>query len=847
VTRMRESLVMKWFRVGAVSALTLLLAASCGSDPEGEPGDGDSSSSGGSSGDGDVGDGDMGDGDGGGSDPMGPIELVSHYPAADSTTASALAPITLEFSTDVDESTVDSAVRIRQDGAELAFSTTVTGSTVTVLLDTLPNMPARITVSVTADLAALNGSTFPGDSWSFSYPLWQRTEVSAVDSSVPMGFASLEDGRTFVVRSSGASLSASVLSRDEWVAVETPATDAEPRIVGAVATAEGAAFSWVERVGGTDSLRVASYNGTSTSELGSVVLTSDRLVAELVAGSEGRPTLVVVNETGQMSAHEFVSGAWTARGPSYGIGPTTQISVASSGARLVAGRQEADGSLSIYELGGASWAALGAGITRERSADASELDLAVSESSVFAAYLDGDSVSNHALVAEFTASSWSRAGSALDLEMNNEVRQIGITLSPDGNPTVAWVEQLSGKWGVVAARRAVPEWSVLGEVVFAGLPSETAGFAVASDASGWAQIAAQQGEALSVARFNGSPSLPAGIAGRGERGSCSFPSDTDLSFPTSLAETGCYESLPTRELVSAAIPYNINSLLWSDRAYKKRYILLPEGETMGYSSESEFVVPVGTVVIKEFYLETTLGMPESRTPVETRFLVKRCEEGSPCDTTPWQGYSYQWNRAGSDGVLLTGEAPSEALWAVATEAGATQHTHLYPSRAQCVECHNAGGRLLGISGAQLNRPQDYDGVIDNQIRALTEAGFFGSTGPSQPAETLERIPSPPDVSRTAEERTLSYFQSNCAHCHRPGGTQATIDFRYYGPGLVSGGNICNFVTPTNHETSAIYQRDSVRDWQETVPTQMPPIATQLLDEQQLPVTQAWIENMATCP
>src|SRR5690606_34246813 len=106
----------------------------------------------------------------------------------------------------------------------------------------------------------------------------------------------------------------------------------------------------------------------------------------------------------------------------------------------------------------------------------------------------------------------------------------------------------------------------------------------------------------------------------------------------------------------AAVPFSINSVLWSDGAAKRRYVLLPEQDgkpvPADYVSAGAFGFPVGTIIIKEFYLERVVGDPSTLFPVETRFLVKRCEE-SAC-ASPWQGYSYEWNAAGTEGTLLEG-------------------------------------------------------------------------------------------------------------------------------------------------------------------------------------------------
>src|SRR5690606_14095437 len=157
-------------------------------------------------------------------------------------------------------------------------------------------------------------------------------------------------------------------------------------------------------------------------------------------------------------------------------------------------------------------------------------------------------------------------------------------------------------------------------------------------------------------------------------------------------------------------------------------------------------------------LEKTAGDPSSIFPMETRFLIKRCEEAdSACTTEKWQGYSYQWNEQGNEAFLLPGTEPEGTTKDWTTTAGL--HAHSYPSRAQCTECHNqAAGRVLGLQAPQLNRPLEYaNGIVDNQLRVWTDIGLFGATSPEEAPETLTPLPAPEDVGRSLEERSLSYL------------------------------------------------------------------------------------------
>jgi hypothetical protein len=217
----------------------------------------------------------------------------------------------------------------------------------------------------------------------------------------------------------------------------------------------------------------------------------------------------------------------------------------------------------------------------------------------------------------------------------------------------------------------------------------------------------------------------------------------------------------------------------------------------------------------------------------------------------WQGYSYQWNDAGTEADLLENLVDSSFKeWTL----GDRVHKHTYPARDECNQCHAlAAGGVLGFGAAQLNRNFDYAGTVDNQIRALAHAGVFGDAFVLPPLEALPRLPRPSDAAHSTEARVRSYFHSNCSHCHRQDGRWPVIDFRYDTPLVAAGepnANICNELVPGNAEASKLYVKDSVRE--SNLPPgftgkPMPPLATLLPDTRQLPILKDWIDKMTSCP
>ena len=108
---------------------------------------------------------------------------------------------------------------------------------------------------------------------------------------------------------------------------------------------------------------------------------------------------------------------------------------------------------------------------------------------------------------------------------------------------------------------------------------------------------------------------------------------------------------------------------------------------------------------------------------------------------------------------------------------------------------------------------------------------------------------PHDLTESLERRAKSYLQSNCAHCHRPGGEQPNRDYRWETPlalaricaTLPDGGTIAPSVVPGNPNSSPMVLRMQNRPG-------MPPVATDVVDTNGgLRIIREWISGMTTCP
>ncbi len=304
------------------------------------------------------------------------------------------------------------------------------------------------------------------------------------------------------------------------------------------------------------------------------------------------------------------------------------------------------------------------------------------------------------------------------------------------------------------------------------------------------------------------------------------PGSGQESIPEWLSDTGCMNPDNTAEPGEGLIPYDVREPFWSDGAEKTRYLALPNDATIEVEEDGDFDLPVGSVLVKQFYLRDEL--------IETRLMLNQPDTG-------WVGHSYRWT--GNDARLVVEAEDVEVhdqLW------------H-YPSSAECSQCHtSAAGDSLGLEIRQLNTGFDYSGVVANQLDTLEAIGAF-----SEPLVSRQRASSlvdSRDESQPLDQRARAYLHSNCANCHRPGGTsQASMDLRF--DTLPEAMNLCDappmqsdlgignarLLAPGEPERSVLWQRLAVND-----DNRMPPLGSHVLDDHGIALIENWITQMDQC-
>jgi putative heme-binding domain-containing protein len=257
-------------------------------------------------------------------------------------------------------------------------------------------------------------------------------------------------------------------------------------------------------------------------------------------------------------------------------------------------------------------------------------------------------------------------------------------------------------------------------------------------------------------------------------------------FPRRLSETGLFTSVPDGTPAPGVVPFSVNAEQWADHAAAERFLALP-GTTTAKMYDSPIPIPGGFfsgtvffpkdgVLAKTFSLETERGNPRSRRRLETQLLH--------FDGDTWRGYSYAWNDEQSDAVLVPAAGQDRTVMVTDPRApgGKRRQTWHYPSRAECLTCHNPwAGHTLAFTLPQLQREHDYGGGPTDQVRALEHAGLIALTHNPDAGRrfAMPRRLSNPHGGADLDERARSYLHVNCAHCHRfGGGGTADLELRH---------------------------------------------------------------------
>jgi len=731
------------------------------------------------------------------------------------------APIRFTFDEDLTAASVNASTATATLGGQ-ALDATVSFEpprTVVVTLDTAAKGIGALEVHLAPKVKddAGNMMSDPIDV-QLQIPAWSSIDIDRGTAVSAPSYAVTSDGTVvaawLVSTSGGRRVVASQLVGSTWTDLGDKLGSADAQSVS-LALDEGGAplLAMVD----ADVAHVLRWTGSAWTELSSP---GGGAQIALSTPANGHPIVELVTSS-TVSLRELVNDTWETLGTDLPlpapVAGEPSLATPASGTAVV-GLVDSDAQLRVYRYDSSARGAF----TPIAVSTGSRMSLAARGSAVAIAYDKwGGSWAVLAALAGGGATTFSQLGKPLDIDIAGDARGPAIALDSGGTPIVAWTELVETARRGAVGRWSGSTWTILGGVTW--LDSATAapfgGSRIVLGPGNAPVVATGASGTVDIARFNG-PRTPAlGIKNPASIAGCSLD---PAAAPANLSATGCFDLSTAKKPVPHAglVPYDVVGELWSDGAKKRRWIGLPDGQSMTLGSNGAWAAPVGTIMVKEFALETTPGNPSTRRPVETRFLVNTATNG-------WQGVSYKWNVAGTDATLQPDTAQNIG-WQM--DDGST-HVHVYPSRAHCRSCHYyAQGPLLGLRPEQLARWNDYNGTIADQMATLAALEDGPST--TAPAYTAPHHPS-----ATWEKRMRGYMHANCSHCHNP--NYITIkDLRYSTP--LANTKLCEVITPGSPADSVVYQKVTSRPG-------MPPLGTAAVDPLAQELLGNWITGMTSCP
>lgn len=308
-------------------------------------------------------------------------------------------------------------------------------------------------------------------------------------------------------------------------------------------------------------------------------------------------------------------------------------------------------------------------------------------------------------------------------------------------------------------------------------------------------------------------------------------------WPEKLSSWELFE-LPMSKLKPAegVFPYDINSALFSDYAYKARFIKLPKDSAMGYQPSATLDFPVGSVLIKNFYYPEDFNNPDGKRRIlETRLLVH--------ETTGWEAVPYVWNKAQNEAVLEVAGATLPFSWKD-TKGVTIDLEYSVPNQVQCKSCHERNGEFspIGLSARQLNR--------DDQLEHWKNAGFLVGL----PENNIPKLTNYNDETALIEDRARAWLEINCAHCHSAEGpakntglylTASQTDDYKLGlgkPPVAAGrgsGGLKYGIVPGNADKSILYHRIKSLD----PGVMMPELGRKMEHKEGVELIRQWIDEM----
>jgi hypothetical protein len=310
-------------------------------------------------------------------------------------------------------------------------------------------------------------------------------------------------------------------------------------------------------------------------------------------------------------------------------------------------------------------------------------------------------------------------------------------------------------------------------------------------------------------------------------------SDANVPAPVLSGPPGLYGDEDCQKLAPGVRAYEPAYSFWADGAYKERFVYLPPGAVIDATDPDAWTYPVGTRLYKTFSIDGVR--------LETR-VIEKIQEGHGAQSWKFQVYAWLSNQRGVQ--LDDGTGQSDVLGT----------THDIPSSANCLSCHSAAGQdaVNAFSAIQLN----YRGAPLGLSTLLREGSVRSPLG----EQLVQGARIPGDAT---EQRALGVLHANCGNCHGGARPRASMNLRlsvgqtsvestaaflfavdqpltnWTGRVNESGAPYSLRIASGIPEESAIVARMNIRGSRD----QMPPLATEEVDDEGVAAVSAWIESL----
>lgn len=302
---------------------------------------------------------------------------------------------------------------------------------------------------------------------------------------------------------------------------------------------------------------------------------------------------------------------------------------------------------------------------------------------------------------------------------------------------------------------------------------------------------------------------------------------------------------PLKNLQPAAgvVEYALNSPLFSDYAFKKRFVKIPSGQKVNYHPTEVLDFPEGTILIKNFYYPPDFKHPKKNIRLlETRLLVLEKSE--------WRPLSYIWNDEQTDAFLEVAGKNIDVSW-THYDGSIKKISYSVPNLNQCKGCHLKGDKVMpiGPSARQLN------GVLPGEPKSQLVKWEESSILQNLPLlEAIPRLANYENEDESINLRARAWLEINCAHCHRSDGSAKTSGLHLLASinqssvlgvgkapvaaGKGSGGRLYSIVPGKPDESILQYRIESTHPG-----IMMPEVGRKLVHTEGIALVRRWIAEM----